>query len=232
MCGKPESDRTDQEDLASAPNLKVEGSLESLGVAFLEYVAFHGHYPPAALYGKDGKPLLSWRVLLLPHMLDGEKIYKQFKLDEPWDSPNNRRLLKEMPAVFAPPKGVKADPFTTFYRVFVGKGTAFEDRRGLSEIPDGDDRTLAVVEAAETVPWTKPDELLYDSDKPLPKLGGHIPGELYGLFFDWEVKRIKQNFDEAKMRQIILCNDGKPTPSNNEVDDTFQGLQLRRGVIE
>src|ERR1700694_3210717 len=63
-----------------------------------------GRFPPAVVYGKDGKPLLSWRVLILPHM-NQDELYKQFKLDEPWDSANNLPLLAKMPPDYAPPPG-------------------------------------------------------------------------------------------------------------------------------
>jgi hypothetical protein len=38
---------------------------------------------------------LSWRVKLLPY-LEQDHLYRQFKLNEPWDSPHNQALLKEM----------------------------------------------------------------------------------------------------------------------------------------
>lgn len=74
--------------------------------------------PPPALINKDGKTVLSWRVLLLPYL--GERqLYEQFKLSEPWDSPHNKKLLSKMPAVYAPPGFKTREPFSTFYQVFV-----------------------------------------------------------------------------------------------------------------
>src|SRR5262245_24320060 len=65
------------------------------------------------------RPLLSWRVHLLPYL--GEKgLYSEFKLDEPWDSANNIRLLNRMPAVYATPEGTKkAGEGKTNYRGFI-----------------------------------------------------------------------------------------------------------------
>src|SRR5438445_175426 len=92
----------------------------------------HGRLPPAVVYGNYGKPLYSWRVLLLPY-LEQDNLYQRFHLDEPWDSPHNIRLLEEMPAAYAPPprKRELLPAHHTICQVFVGKGAAFEGREGL-----------------------------------------------------------------------------------------------------
>jgi RNA polymerase sigma factor (sigma-70 family) len=87
----------------------------------------YGFFPASAIYGKNGKPLLSWRVELLP-FLEQDNLYKQFHLDEPWDSEHNKKLLDKMPDVFRVP-GQK-DKSGTFYQVFVGEGTMFEPIKG------------------------------------------------------------------------------------------------------
>jgi hypothetical protein len=94
-------------------------NMKKLVSAFHKYsFANQGRLPPPAILGKDGKPLLSWRVLLLPYLGERE-LYEKFKLSEPWDSPNNKKLLPRMPEVYAAP-GVKLrQPFYTFYQVFV-----------------------------------------------------------------------------------------------------------------
>src|ERR1700676_2683340 len=88
--------------------------------------------PPHALYGKEGAPLLSWRVLVLPY-LEQEDLFKQFRLDEPWDSPHNLALLPKMPEVYAAPEEhAPPQSHTTFYQVIVGKGAAFETGQRVS----------------------------------------------------------------------------------------------------
>jgi hypothetical protein len=178
--------------------------LKQIGVALHNYHAIHNHLPPAALLDKEGKPLLSWRVILLPYM-EKDELYKQFKIDEPWDSAHNKKLIAQMPKVFAPGGDGK-----THYRVFTGKGTAFEGTKGLrfSDFTDGLSNTAVVVEAGEAVPWTKPDELPYAADKPLPKLGA--AGDGFGLLFgDGDARSVKKKFDEKIMRRIITRNDGE-----------------------
>src|SRR5262249_23416572 len=89
----------------------------------------HDSLPPPAVYDRDGQPLLSWRVLILPY-IEQRELFGEFKLDEPWDSPHNLALLPKMPLLYQPYRGGSADPpGYTFYQVFVGKGAAFEHGR-------------------------------------------------------------------------------------------------------
>ena len=92
---------------------------------------------------------------------------------------HNLPLLPRMPSLYAIPSDRRPlNSYSTHYRVFTGKGTAFEGLRGLrlkEDFPDGVDNTLLIVEANEAVPWTKPDELPYDSQSPLPRLGYQSP---------------------------------------------------------
>jgi hypothetical protein len=82
--------------------------------------------PPAVVTDKTGRPLYSWRVLLLP-FLHEESLFNQFHLDEPWDSEHNKTLIEKMPAVYRSPyERGSGRPGFTFYQVFVGPGTAFE----------------------------------------------------------------------------------------------------------
>src|SRR5437773_109335 len=106
----------------------VANNLKQIGVAFHNYLSAHGTFPASAIYGKDGKPLLSWRVALLPYLEKGN-LYREFKLDEPWDSPHNLKLLDKMPKVYAPVAG-DAKEYWTFYRVFTGPGTICEGAKG------------------------------------------------------------------------------------------------------
>lgn len=165
-------------------------------------------------------PLLSWRVAILPYV-EEEALYREFHLDEPWDSPHNLSLLDRMPSVYRSPGDQPPQPHMTFYRVFVGPGTAFErDGLSLSDMFDGHENTLAVVEAGEAVPWTKPDELEYRTDQPLPPLGGvfRVSGWLDRqrdkrdiiniVTFDGWVRSIGRNFDEPSFRALIIRNGG------------------------
>ena len=104
--------------------------LESIGKALKQYDAAHGRLPPAQLRSREGQPLLSWRVLLLPY-LGQEELFRQFRPDEPWDGPHNRPLLDKMPSVYAGPEAPPGTS-TTPYQVLAGKGTPFEEGQEVS----------------------------------------------------------------------------------------------------
>jgi hypothetical protein len=175
----------------------------------------NGHLPPAVVRGKDGQPLYSWRVLLLPY-LEQERVYEQFKLDEPWDSEHNKKLQEETPHCYLP-WGGNDPPGLTRYQVFVGPGTAFE-RDGLTwaDFPKGLAKTLLVVESAEPVPWSKPAELTYDPADPLPALDGAFGKPVHVLcyevsrtpgftacFADGSTRFIPSDTDEKSLRSLI-----------------------------
>lgn len=183
--------------------------------------------PPSALINKEGKETLSWRVLILPYL--GESaLYEQFKLSEPWDSEHNKRLLSKMPKVFAPP-GVKTrQPFSTFYQVFVSPKP--KDRRKGAEnngvqkgevqaafvrgqpqlypahFPDGLANTILIVEGGKAVPWTKPEDLPYEADKPLPELGGLFPDVFHSSFADGKVHTLPKIMIESGLRSLVTSN--------------------------
>ncbi len=153
-------------------------NLRFIGLAMHNYLQRHGRaFPPAAIR-KDGKPLLSWRVAILPY-LEQEALYNKFHLDEPWDSPHNKPLLDEMPEVYAPLSNAGKLGHSTHCQVFTGPGTMFAGDEGTKpdDIADGTAWTIMVVEAARPVPWTKPEDLPFDAEKPLPELGGQIEGD-------------------------------------------------------
>ena len=138
--------------------------------AMQQYHDKHGRFPPAAVTDAAGKPLYSWRVLLLPY-LDGEAVYRRFHLNRAWDHPSNRPLLDQMPAVFAAP-GARPGGNTTPYQVLTGAGGLFDtpDGRSLGDITDGAARTILFVEAPDAVAWTQPADVEFDHDRP-PRLG-------------------------------------------------------------
>lgn len=145
--------------------------LKQIGLAFHNFNDAYGSFPPSASYSGD-KPLLSWRVYLLPY-LDQQALYEQFHLDEPWDSEHNRTLVDKMPEVYRSPN-VKTPPGHTVFLVPTGTGLLFGGKAGLriQDITDGTSNTVLVLEATadKAVPWTKPEDLPIDPKNPLAGL--------------------------------------------------------------
>jgi hypothetical protein len=203
---KPKTERIDRR--TSMKNLK------QLGLAMHNYHDTYACFPFATFYDrkkdKEGKkPLLSWRVTILP-FIEEVNLYKQFKLDEPWDSDHNKKLLPKMPKVYAP-KGAKSED-STFYQAFVGRGAAFEGgvkKMNKASFTDGTSNTLLVAEAAQAVPWTKPEDLVYDPDKDLPQLGGLFDDGFHALFADGYVQFIKKDIKPETLRALITRAGGE-----------------------
>jgi hypothetical protein len=188
-----------------------QNNLKQIGLAMHNYHDSFGALPPAAICDKNGKPLLSWRVALLP-FIEQDNLYKQFKLDEPWDSEHNKKLATIIVKTYMlPGDNVKRDLPSSHYRVFYGNGAMFDLKRGtqFAQILDGLSNTIMVAEASDAVPWTKPDELEYDP-KQTPKIGYFFGDRCNALFGDGSVHALKKTMDVRNLHLLIQRADGNP----------------------
>ncbi len=197
----------------------ASNNLKQIVIALHNYQEYYGTLPPAVVCNDKGEPLYSWRVALLP-FVEEERLYRQFNLDEPWDSPHNAALLPRMPRLYAPVRHPPGAPNHTCCQVFVGGGAAFEGTEGLvlpDDFPDGTANTFLVVEAGDPVPWTKPADLAYAADGALPKLGpppGGIsawgrPHGFLAAMGDGSVRFVSQESAESTLRIHITRNGGE-----------------------
>ncbi len=204
---------------SAAQRAQSVNNLKIIGLAIHNTVSSTNTIP-GPIRDKDGKPLLSWRVAILP-FVEQQGLFNEFHLDEPWDSPHNKALIERMPTVYTVP-GTAAEPGMTFYRGFDGKGAVFQvaNKKGLgiADITDGTSNTIAVVEAKEAVPWTKPDsDLPFNPDMTpedvrrtiLDALGGHSPGGFNALILDGSVRFIKQSVNPVVLKALITFNGGE-----------------------
>jgi hypothetical protein len=149
--------------------------------AMIGYERKHGTFPAHASYDKEVKPLLSWRVHLLP-FLGEEKLYKEFRLGEPWDSPHNRKLLARMPAAYRPAEDKLAGRWRTTYLAPLGEQTMFPGPRGVrvAEVADGTADTALLVDAADerAVEWTRPADLAVEEKDPRRGLAARHGGQV------------------------------------------------------
>jgi hypothetical protein len=195
----------------SGPNPQSMNNLKQIALAMLNYESAMGHFPTAYTADKAGKPLLSWRVAILPY-LDQDALYRQFHLDEPWDSPNNMRLIKTMPAIFRSPAS-HLPPGVTNYLTLRCKESVFPGKEeiGMRDITDGLSNTLMVVEAddAKGVVWTKPDDLNFDAKRPFAGLGGLWPSGFLAALCDGSVRSfMPSRISPATMQALVGRADG------------------------
>jgi hypothetical protein len=190
----------------AARRAQCVNNLKQIALAMHNYHSANNAFPRPVILDEKGKPLLSWRVAILPY-IEQQELYKKFKLDEPWDSPHNKALLKEMPLTYTCPSRTQVVPFTTTYRVFVGNGALFEKDQdiGVADVTDGTSNTLMVAEAKEAVPWTKPDDLLFDpaAAPSLHGAGSPHPGGFNASIADGSVRFIKTTINLNVFRAVI-----------------------------
>jgi len=186
-------------------------NLKQLALALHNYHDVHGHFPPQAITDKNGKPLLSWRVALLPY-LEWNTLYEQFHLDEPWDSPHNSALIEQMPEVFRNPSAPRI-PGIAHYLGVVGKGAFFEEgkTRSIRDIRDGTSNTIMLVEVDPDrgVIWTKPEDFPFHPENPLDGLGHAHPGGFNVVFADGSVRFISSTIDPEVFRALITIAGGE-----------------------
>jgi hypothetical protein len=187
-----------------------KNNLQQIGLAMHGYHDATGQLP-TNISDKAGKPLLSWRVAILPYLgKDEAKLYKEFKLNESWDSETNKKLIAKLPKAYAPVR-VKAKEGETFYQVFSGEGAIFGGKNKkvtLVSMVDGTSNTGMIFEAGEPVVWTKPADLPFDEKKALPKLGGLFDGDFHVCRADGSTTMIKKNADEKELKKFIMPADG------------------------
>jgi RNA polymerase sigma factor (sigma-70 family) len=198
---------------AAARALSVN-NLKQIGLAMHNFADSNGGFPAAAICDDDNKPLLSWRVAILPY-IEQEALYREFRLNEPWDSAHNKALIAKMPKLYAPVgrEAQNAKPGTTFYQAFVGGGALFDVAmpRPLAKIADGTSYTLLIVEGSDPVTWTQPTDIGFDKNAAdPPKVGGALfEGGFNAGFADGSVRFIKDTIDPRTLKALITANGGE-----------------------
>lgn len=198
----------------AASRTRSTNNLKQIGLALHNYHDANGRFPPAFVVDKAGKPLYSWRVLILPY-IEQDAIYKKWKLDEPWDSPNNKPLSELVIQIFNDPSREASSK--TPYRVFFGNGAMFDAGKPgpqangtrIPDVTDGTSNTFMVVEAREEVPWAAPQELSFDPKKPLPQMGAPGRQVFFALMGDGSVRAIAQGKTEVILKACITRNGGE-----------------------
>jgi prepilin-type processing-associated H-X9-DG protein len=195
---------------ADAQRMQSVNHLKQIGLAFHNYHASKNGFPPPVLYGgKTGKVPYSWRVAILPY-LEAQELYNEYNFDEPWDGPNNRKLIDQMPAVYGY-AGTALKPGHTAYFVFTGPEAALGkgDRPTIADITDGSSNTVLAVEARREVPWTKPEDITFDPLGNPPEAGGFTPEGFNVLFVDGSVRFIRRTVNPNVLKALITRAGGE-----------------------
>ena len=187
-------------------------NLKQIALALHMYHDAFRYFPPAFTTTPEGKPALSWRVLILP-FLDKQALFSEFHFNEPWDSEHNKRRIELMPAALRAPQS-RAGENMTNYLAIRGERTVFPGARPtrLPEVRDGPSNTLMTVEVSDdlAVVWTKPDDFVPDPEDPIKGLVGLQPDGFLGGLVDGSVCYVSSKIDGESLRHLFDRADGRP----------------------
>jgi hypothetical protein len=178
-----------------------------------QYAEAHGVFPPAGATDGATGPAHSWRVLLLP-FLDQRSLYSQVRLDEPWDSPANQRLLKAMPEDYRSPCVKDKGSLEANYFAVMGPQTPWCHRDGGPRPGPSRDAIMLIELPGSKTPWMKPydptlEELL---DMLLAKADTSAAcadtSEVIAFTMEGRAKRVSLKTNRESLRKVILGEKG------------------------
>ena len=196
-------------------------NLKQIGIALHNYHDEYKTFPPAFVRGPDGRPWHSWRVLILP-FLNEEKLFAEYRFDEPWNGPHNWLLSQRRPEVFvctaAKPN---ISPNQTTYVAVVGSETLWpnEGATGVNDILDGTSNTILVVEVRDaSIPWLAPNDLTFEEAcVALSEEAGRRPsswhtGGVHVLMADGNVRFVNSAINPDIWKALLTRNGGETVP--------------------
>lgn len=197
---------------------QCSNNLKQIGIALHNYHDTYGSFPPAYIADEEGRPVHSWRVLLLP-FLEHQALYEQYRFDEPWNGPNNIKLVEKMPTIFQCPSNRSEEKtHTTNYVVVVGPHTAWpgEETVRFKDITDGTSNTWLVVEVADSgITWSEPRDLhvLQMAQEINPPTGQGISSKHIGgaqvVYADDSVRFIADASSPEDVHRLLTIDDGE-----------------------
>lgn len=197
---------------AAERDVQSTNQLKQMGIGFHNFASAYRKFPGSASMAREGaigindeselKPF-SWRVAILP-FIEQQKLFEQYRFDEPWDSEANLKLLPKMPSIYRRPDAPEDQPVGhANYQGIADGGSALgiDDGVKFRDIRDGTSNTLLILETESAVPWTKPQDL-----SELPKFADDAV--LRYLMADGSV-RTMDPVDEEKLKALITRDGGE-----------------------
>ena len=195
---------------------QCRNNLKQIAWALHNYHDKHGSFPPAYFADEDGKPMHSWRVLILP-FLEKQALYDAYDFSEPWNGPNNKQLIEKMPTVYACPSKKHLEPGIgiTAYAAVTGEDCIFPgaDSVAIRDITDGASQTIMLGEASHAdITWTEPRDVnldMYSGFGDSNRFTSHHQGGMFFSFADGRMKFINEDIDFVTFNALLTRNRGE-----------------------
>jgi len=201
---------------AAAKHSMCCGHFKQLSLALHNYHDTYGSFPPAYIADAQGTPMHSWRVLILP-FIEESKLYEQYRFDQPWDGPNNRKLHSQMPRTFSCPSDASRLEGTTAYVAVIGTHTVWPGETCVSfnQVLDGTAASLLLVEVHDSgIHWMEPRDLhvsqmapTINSERGQGISSGHTNGANAALV-DASLIFLPENYPADQLRKLLTIDDG------------------------
>ena len=214
------------------------GNFSQIQIAFLNYHETYGSFPPAYLTDDDGKPMHSWRVLILP-FIDQIDVYEKYDFNEPWDGLNNRQLANSINNMRfrCPSSSLDKNSPLTEYVVIVGPQTAFPGSRStsLNDMTDGPENSITLVEITNSdIHWMEPRDLSFEemsfvvNDPSKPSISSpHWRGPAVVFADKITAYRLDESLRPETLKALTTIAGGEPvTRKSVERDSEQAGRQL------
>jgi prepilin-type processing-associated H-X9-DG protein len=205
----------------AAKHAQCSNNLREISLAMLRYEQAYGCFPPAYVADKKGKPMHSWRVLLLPYM-GQQNLYNQYRFNEPWDGPNNRRISDLALGLYQCPTQPDRKEPTTNYMMVVGPHTISDGphSRRISAITDGVSNTIMLVEVADSDTWwAEPRDLNFDeinfkiNSSKRQGISSYHPGGVNAAFCDGSVRFLSDSINPQLVKAMFTIDGGETVPA-------------------
>jgi len=204
-------------------------NIANIAKALRGYYDANACFPPPYIADEQGHPMHSWRVLILPYM-ERKDIYAAYRFDEPWDGPNNRKLLEvALEVIRCPETGDEASPTDAYYLAVVGPETMWPPEGGLTveRVTDGIENTIMLVEVRDSgIHWMEPRDLEFDTMSfKINDAAGNAISSNHGLFgpdrpgayvalADGSVEGLDVDTPPALVKRLLTANGGEPLPDD------------------
>jgi hypothetical protein len=209
----------------------IGGNSKKFALGLHNYHDVFGMFPPAYIADDAGRPVHSWRILVLPY-LGAETAYEKYDFASPWHSAANRSLIDSLGSYpYKCPSAPPENATMTDFLAVVGRDTVWPPDGSCVRIPDISDGTTNTIQFGEVdgsgIHRAEPRDFhtLQMSFEVNPTSGQGFssphPGIAFAIFADGSVKALRTGISEEIVRAMVTRNGGETVKPHEEGRELF-----------